>query len=58
MGVEARSFHASAVDADALLDALATAIVVLGPRADRAHQDHSHFDLAWYGADGTATYCR
>ena len=31
---------------------------VLGPRADRAHQDHFHFDMAWYGADGTDTYCR
>ncbi|MEM8876418.1 MAG: extensin family protein [Pseudomonadota bacterium] len=29
---------------------------VLGPRHDRAHRDHFHFDLAQHGGDGL--YCR
>ena len=29
---------------------------VLGPKADRAHRDHFHFDLAMHGGDGL--YCR
>lgn len=31
---------------------------VLGPEADRHHQDHFHFDLARHGRNGTHRVCR
>ena len=31
---------------------------VLGPNADRFHQDHFHFDVARYGRGRGRTYCR
>lgn len=31
---------------------------VLGPAADKYHQDHFHFDLARHGRKGTNHYCR
>lgn len=31
---------------------------VLGPRADRYHQDHFHFDLARHGKSGTHKVCK
>jgi hypothetical protein len=31
---------------------------VLGPEADRHHQNHLHFDLARHGRSGTGTYCK
>jgi len=31
---------------------------VLGPNADKNHQDHFHLDLARYGKSGTYRYCR
>jgi hypothetical protein len=31
---------------------------VLGPNADRYHQDHLHFDLASHGNRGTYRVCK
>ena len=35
-----------------------TFTTVLGPEADRHHQNHLHFDLARHGRSGSGTYCR
>jgi hypothetical protein len=38
--------------------ACGTFTTVLGPEADRHHQNHLHFDLARHGRAGTGTYCK
>ena len=38
--------------------ACGTFTTVLGPEADRHHEDHLHFDLGRHGRSGTGTYCK
>ncbi len=38
--------------------ACGTFTTVLGPKADRHHHNHFHFDLGKHGRSGTGTYCR
>ncbi len=38
--------------------ACGTFTTVLGPEADRHHQNHLHFDLGRHGRSGAGTYCK